>query len=59
MAAFQIDERKLRRGLDQIPVPRTLDDDKRALAMVSRLIAPPLLLVLSIGLVLYALLSRL
>lgn len=59
MAAFEIDDRKLRRGVELIPTSRTLDDDKRDLVMVGRLIAAPLLLVAALGLVLVSLLSRL
>lgn len=55
MAAFEIDDRKLRRALP--PTPRTFDDDIRDLKMVGLLIAPPLLLAASVALLLFSLLA--
>lgn len=57
MPAFEIDERKLRKAMDASPAARTLDDDVRDLAMVGRLIAGPLLLLLAVVLLVGALLS--
>lgn len=59
MPGFEIDDRKLKRGLQALPAARTTADDKRDLKMVGALIAAPLILLVSLGLVVASLLSRL
>lgn len=57
MPAFEIDERKLRRGLGTMPAARTFDDDVRDLKMVGQLIAGPLLLLLAVVILIAGLFS--